>query len=112
MVSYLTASALMTLHASDNITVHDVVSTTAANVGSMMSRLDRKEDVEILNWLTPVEHGPQRSDFLRGRQPGTGQWLLKSAEYQTWLNSGKQTLFCPGIPGAGKTMIATTVIND
>ncbi|KAH8722848.1 nucleoside phosphorylase domain-containing protein [Phaeosphaeriaceae sp. PMI808] len=92
--------------------VHDVVSITAANVGSMMSRLDRKEDVEILDWLTPVEYGPQHSDFLRERQPGTGQWLLESAEYQTWLNSGKQTLFCPGIPGAGKTMIATTVIND
>jgi hypothetical protein len=35
---------------------------------------------------------------------GVGQWLLSSNEFQGWLNQNKQTLFCPGIPGAGKTM--------
>ncbi|KIW67300.1 hypothetical protein PV04_06564 [Phialophora macrospora] len=92
--------------------VLDTVSTTAANVQSMTSRLDREEDVEILNWLTPVEYGPQHSDFLRRRQPGTGQWLLDSAEYHTWLNSAKQTLFCPGMPGAGKTILTSIVVDD
>ncbi|KAK5444190.1 hypothetical protein LTS15_010543 [Exophiala xenobiotica] len=92
--------------------VLDTVSTTAANVGSVNSKLDRKEDVEILNWLTSVDYGPQHSDFLRRRQPGTGQWLLNSVEYQTWLNSSKQTLFCPGIPGAGKTILTSIVVDD
>ncbi|KAL7952757.1 hypothetical protein V8C34DRAFT_298649 [Trichoderma compactum] len=35
-------------------------------------------------------------DYIRRRQPGTGKWVLKSAEHQTWLKSDKQTLFCPG----------------
>jgi Cdc6-like AAA superfamily ATPase len=36
---------------------------------------------------------------------------LDSAEFQTWLNNGTQTLFCPGIPGAGKTIMTSIVIN-
>jgi NACHT domain len=46
------------------------------------------------------------------QQPGTGQWLLDSEKYQTWLKTSAQTLFCPGIPGAGKTILTSIVIND
>ena len=70
-----------------------------------------QEHEEILNWLMPVDYGPQHSDILGRRQPGTGQWLLDSTEFQTWLETGTQTLFCPGIPGAGKTIIAAIVVD-
>lgn len=66
----------------------------------------------ILDWLTPIEYGPQQSDFFNRREPGTGQWLLDCVEYQTWLNSNKHTLFCPGIPGSGKTILTAMVVND
>jgi Cdc6-like AAA superfamily ATPase len=77
----------------------------------MKSKLDKDEDIKILNWLTPVDYGPQQTDNIRRRQPGTGQWLLDSAEYQAWLETNKQTLFCPGIPGAGKTIITSIIIE-
>jgi hypothetical protein len=76
------------------------------------AKLDRKEDLEILNWLTRTDYGPQHSDFLERREPRTGQWLLDSIEYQDWLRTDKQTLFCPGIPGAGKTILTSVVIHD
>lgn len=63
----------------------------------------------MLDWLTPIDYASQQSDYLKRRQPGTGQWLLDLAEYQAWLNTDKQTLFCPGIPGAGKTILASIV---
>ena len=75
-------------------------------------RQDDQDYQQILDWLTPVDYGPQQSDHLKRRQRGTGQWLLDSAEYQTWLNIGKQTLFCPGIPGAGKTILTSIVVDD
>ncbi|KAL7909981.1 hypothetical protein GGI35DRAFT_447561 [Trichoderma velutinum] len=75
-------------------------------------KLDRKEDAEILNWLTNIDYGPQQSDNLQRRQLGTGQWLLSSTEYLNWLKSEKQTLFCPGIPGAGKTILTSIVVDD
>ena len=43
--------------------------------------------------------------------PVLGQWLLESTEFQEWVNQSKQTLFCPGIPGAGKTMISSIVVD-
>src|SRR6185437_11037995 len=67
---------------------------------------------KILEWLTPVDYGPQQSDYLRRRQPGTGKWLLDSAEYQTWLNTNQKTLFCPGIPGAGKTILTSIIVEE
>jgi hypothetical protein len=72
---------------------------------------DEEHDT-ILNWLTRIDYAPQQNDYIRRRQPGTGQWLLDSAEFQTWLHTGKQTLFCPGIPGAGKTILTSIVVND
>ena len=77
----------------------------------MRSRFDRKEDLEILNWITAIDFGPQQTDYIRRRQAGTGQWLLNSAEYQYWLKTSKQTLFCPGIPGAGKTIMSSIVVD-
>jgi hypothetical protein len=66
----------------------------------------------ILDWLTPIDYGPQQSDFLKRRQPGTGQWRLDSAEYQTWLKTSQQTLFYSGILGGGKTIMTSTVVKD
>jgi hypothetical protein len=71
-----------------------------------------QENRAILDWLTPIEYGPQHCDFLGRRDPGTGQWLIDSEEYQTWVNSDKQTLLCPGIPGSGKTILTAIVIDD
>jgi hypothetical protein len=75
---------------------------------------DRQLDQEhqsILNWLTPIDYASQQNDYLTRRQPGTGQWLLDSTEYQTWVSTSQQTLFCPGIPGAGKTILTSIVID-
>ncbi|KAL5362033.1 hypothetical protein BJX96DRAFT_185764 [Aspergillus floccosus] len=92
--------------------VLDTMRRTDTNVKTIRSKLNREEDLEVLNWLTSIDYGPQHSDFLKRRQAGTGQWFLDSAEYQTWLSSGNQTLFCPGIPGAGKTILTAIVIDD
>ncbi|KAK8048380.1 hypothetical protein PG994_010110 [Apiospora phragmitis] len=88
------------------------VSAIQEHVAYNKSVLDRKEDRDVLDWLTPLNYGPQHSDYLRRRQPGTGQWLLDSEEYQTWRETRQQTLFCPGMPGAGKTILTSSVIDD
>jgi hypothetical protein len=80
-------------------------------VNKLLSRQRDQDHQAILNWLTPIDYAPQQSDYIRRRQAGTGQWLLDSAEFQKWLETDKQTLFCPGIPGAGKTILASIVVN-
>ncbi|KAI9745907.1 MAG: hypothetical protein M1818_000588 [Claussenomyces sp. TS43310] len=91
--------------------VEDTVMRIGANVDRMSSKLDRKGDNKILERLTPVDYGFQQRDYFNQRHAGTGQWLLDSSEFQTWLQTNKQTLFCPGIPGAGKTILTSIVID-
>jgi hypothetical protein len=75
-------------------------------------RQENQECQAILNWLTPIDYADQQSDFIGRRQAGTGQWLLDSTEYQSWLETDKQTLFCPGIPGGGKTILTSIVVEE
>jgi Cdc6-like AAA superfamily ATPase len=80
-------------------------------VDRLGKRQDDQERRTILDWLTKIDYGTQQSDFIGRRQEGTGQWLLDSDEFQRWSNGSKQTLFCPGIPGAGKTMITSIIVE-
>src|SRR5436305_1061587 len=80
-------------------------------VDKLLRRQHDREHDTILNWLTPIDYAPQQSDIINRRQEGTGLWLLTSEEFQQWVNQGKKTLFCPGIPGAGKTMMSSIVVD-
>jgi len=91
--------------------VHDVVTSIQTNSETIMSKLNSKEDIEMLNWLTPMDYGPQQSDFLERRQQGTGQWFLELDDFKNWLDQNKSTLFCRGMPGAGKTIMTSIVIE-
>ena len=88
---------------------------TKAGVDLLHKRQDNRERREeyqaIMDWLAPADYALQQSDFISRRQEGTGQWLLDSDEFQGWLNQKQHTLFCLGIPGAGKTMITSIVID-
>ena len=87
-----------------------------AAVDLLQQRQDNRERHEehqvIADWLTPIDNAPQQNDFISRRQEGTGGWLLHSEEFQRWIDQKDQTLFCPGIPGAGKTMITSIVVDN
>jgi hypothetical protein len=86
------------------------------DLNRLNERQENDKEVEkrraICNWLTPTGYTSIQNDFINRRQAGTGQWLLQSEEYRSWLRTSKQTLFCPGIPGSGKTILTSIVIHD
>ncbi|PNS19673.1 hypothetical protein CAC42_7517 [Sphaceloma murrayae] len=92
--------------------IHESIRRTENTMSSMSTRLENKRDVEILEWLTDASYGPQQSDFVRRRQPGTGNWLLESTHYAAFMSAHSKVLFCPGIPGAGKTIMTSIVVDD
>lgn len=73
---------------------------------------DDSERKEILGWLSNADFAAQQESFKRMMQSGTGQWLLNSSEYVAWTERKETTIFCPGIPGAGKTILACTAIES
>lgn len=70
-----------------------------------------EEKQKILDWLTPTDYTAQQNDILRLREEGTGKWLLEKAEFKSWSSTKQQTLFCLGIPGAGKTTLVSIIID-
>jgi hypothetical protein len=78
--------------------------------GLSQHQLDHKRRA-LMDLLTPIDYAPQQNDFMQKRQVGTGQWLLKTAVYNEWLRQPQHTLLCTGMPGAGKTIIASIAIN-
>ncbi|PTB81794.1 purine and uridine phosphorylase [Trichoderma longibrachiatum ATCC 18648] len=92
--------------------ISEILSGVQEGVDKLLHIQDSQREEVKLNWLTPIDYAPIQMDHIARRQSGTGQWFLNSAEYQTWLNGDSQTLFCPGIPGAGKTIITAIVVDD
>jgi hypothetical protein len=64
-----------------------------------------------MQWLSPTDFPAQQHDIVSRREEGTGQWFLDSPQFKRWLQGSDKTLFCPGIPGAGKTMMAAIAID-
>ncbi|KAF9772566.1 hypothetical protein IL306_009722 [Fusarium sp. DS 682] len=72
----------------------------------------REKEQKILNWLTAIDYAPQHNDFISQREEGTGQWLLESTAFQEWLETSTETLFALGMPGAGKTILTSIVVDE
>ncbi|PGH09567.1 hypothetical protein GX51_00673 [Blastomyces parvus] len=83
----------------------------SAKVDGIVDTQYDDEQEKILTWLTSFDFGPLQNDLISRKQEGTGEWLVETSEYQQWETTRGCTLFCPGIPGAGKTMTASFVID-
>ncbi|KAH0525445.1 hypothetical protein TsFJ059_007812 [Trichoderma semiorbis] len=89
----------------------DVLNQVYQSVGHIQLKVDKQEEKHILDWLSPIDYGLLHSDYYKRLQPGTGEWFLKRKEFQDWIKGSNDTLFCHGIPGAGKTILASLAIN-
>ena len=85
---------------------------TQAGVDRVISHQVEQRHSQILDWLSPDDYAAQQSDFFRRYKEGTGQWLLNSHEFNLWLRGEMPILFCPGIPGAGKTMLTSLIVHN
>lgn len=95
------------LHSSRLISVPSI----EQNLNRLIKRSDDEERRKIIDLISTTDGEAYQADTFSRRQEGTGQWLLEAPEFRAWLNEGRQTLFCPGMPGAGKTILIS-VGND
>lgn len=57
----------------------------------------------VIDWLTPLNFLARQETIIRDRSKGTGAWFLESEAFETWRTGDDMVMWCPGIPGAGKT---------
>ncbi|EGO28629.1 hypothetical protein SERLADRAFT_446057, partial [Serpula lacrymans var. lacrymans S7.9] len=70
-----------------------------------------KERKELENWLSPLNFRQTQSEVRGVWREGTGGWVLNDERFKRWQNGDMKTLWCPGFPGAGKTVLASYIIN-
>ena len=63
----------------------------------------------VIDWLTPLNFLARQELIIKSK--GTGAWFLKSETFERWRSGDDLVLWCLGIPGAGKTFLASIVID-
>ncbi|KAK4209645.1 hypothetical protein QBC37DRAFT_430021 [Rhypophila decipiens] len=76
----------------------------------------RQQQDRVRAWLSPEDMMADQEHYteLRRGYPGTGGWILRRNLVTTWLDPSANVnpiLWVTGIPGAGKTILASTVIE-
>ena len=67
---------------------------------------------KVMQWLSAPDPSTQLQRARELYQSGTNQWLLSSEVYLSWKTGQMSFLFVHGMPGCGKTILSSTVIND
>jgi len=70
----------------------------------------RREKIE--RWLSPPDPSMNYNKALKQRQKGTGLWFLQSDVFTKWKIEQNSFLWLYGIPGCGKTILSSTIIED
>ncbi|KUI72947.1 Ankyrin repeat, PH and SEC7 domain containing protein secG [Cytospora mali] len=69
-----------------------------------------------LNTLCPdnyhIAQLMRQKELHNSRLPGSGYWLTNDDRYAMWRAGDRRILWCPGLPGAGKTYLASWMIDD
>ncbi|KAI5784286.1 hypothetical protein FPQ18DRAFT_298011, partial [Pyronema domesticum] len=80
---------------------------------NIQDRLEDSERSSILEWISTIPYRSHHERINAERLEGTGKWLLEREDYRTWISSSvSKLLLLRGTPGAGKTYIASKVIDS
>ncbi|KAJ7266837.1 ankyrin repeat-containing domain protein [Mycena rebaudengoi] len=66
---------------------------------------------KIIEWMSLLNFFQRHADISCARQEGTGLWLLEEAKFKDWVSRTGATFWCYGMPGAGKTVLSSTVVD-
>ncbi|KAJ5440439.1 hypothetical protein N7491_002845 [Penicillium cf. griseofulvum] len=64
-----------------------------------------------LEWLSTVDAAECHHSARAKHEQGTGEWLLESEDFRLWLTGTREIMWLYGIPGAGKTVHCSTIIE-
>uniref|UniRef100_A0A0W0GEG1 NACHT domain-containing protein n=1 Tax=Moniliophthora roreri TaxID=221103 RepID=A0A0W0GEG1_MONRR len=85
----------------------------AIDISNIKDQLEDSERTKILDWISPLPYQGYHNHHKRDVLQGTGQWLLQSQMYREWKNdSTSSLLWLHGIPGAGKSKLASIVVEN
>ncbi|KAK5659055.1 hypothetical protein OQA88_1142 [Cercophora sp. LCS_1] len=72
---------------------------------------DQQTLMQALSWVSNAGSPVQQARFKSLIHKDTGQWFINDPRFKDWLQNPGTTLLCPGIPGAGKTVMVAGVVD-
>ena len=92
----------------DNIALSKAVK---EELGELRSRQKDEKMREIIQWLSPLNFAARHQDIFSKHKEGTGQWFLEDDKFIQWKAGKSRLIWCPGVPGAGKTILSSIVVD-
>ncbi|KAJ7187146.1 hypothetical protein C8R46DRAFT_981437, partial [Mycena filopes] len=89
----------------------EILSSVGIAASGYRQHIDLAERKQIIDWFSPLNFFLQQADISGARQEGTGKWLLAEPQFREWEIGVSKTLWCRGIPGAGKTVLSSMVVD-
>ncbi|KAG1733700.1 hypothetical protein EDB19DRAFT_2041132 [Suillus lakei] len=88
--------------------VEELQKTSAAQ--KMHEKAEERE--KFLQWMSPVSCTDRHEASRRQHNPESGRWIFHNDEYVAWNESDSAFLWLNGQPGHGKTVLASSVIDE
>lgn len=82
------------------------------DVRSIKKTLSDSQKREVCSWFQHTDPSPRYNAARELFEEGTCDWILRSQEWNDWIQLKTRCVWIHGIPGAGKTIIATYLIDE
>ncbi|KAH8686369.1 hypothetical protein BGZ61DRAFT_454381 [Ilyonectria robusta] len=89
---------------------HDIkiIKSQASEIQATLTEFQRHE---VYKWLGDINTSPIHHRACSQYESGTGDWVLRSDDWKSWISGQKRSLWIHGIPGAGKTILTSHLVE-
>ncbi|KAF8515201.1 hypothetical protein JB92DRAFT_2915804 [Gautieria morchelliformis] len=72
----------------------------------------RQKIQKIYEWLAAPDYASKHRNARTMRQAMTGSWFIEEEQFREWRETPHSFLWLHGIPGAGKTILCSTIVEE
>ncbi|KAG8531224.1 uncharacterized protein KY384_004582 [Bacidia gigantensis] len=101
--------AIHTLQLDTSNKIQECVADSSAVLNLLRSEIIQHH---VRAWLNAPNTFGQHYEACEKRHKDTGLWFIRSQHFRTWLDSKGSFLWLNGLPGCGKTVLASTIIQE
>ncbi|KAI9890433.1 MAG: hypothetical protein M1814_003917 [Vezdaea aestivalis] len=77
----------------------------------ILDHVSEEARIQLNQWLMPIDVEATHESILKVHHRGTCAWVLEAPEFLLWEKQRNSLLWIHAIPGAGKTVLASSVID-
>ncbi|OCL08336.1 hypothetical protein AOQ84DRAFT_388931, partial [Glonium stellatum] len=95
--------------------VQEIQETLSQVEQARQERRENEPDSDLIatkEFLSPLDFLQKQRAISKLRQAGSCQWFLEAEEFQAWVNSSRGRMWCPGMPGTGKSVMVSAVYES